>query len=159
MLKYEGIVRDAIIKYKFDEKAYLYKTFAKIILNDKKICRFLKTYDIIMPVPMHKRKMDLRGYNQTELIAREIANILNLKMPIGALIKIKDTTMQSTLNLAERKENVKGVYKATDGKIFEGKNVIIFDDIFTTGNTALEVAKVIKKAGAKNIIVLAIAKD
>ena len=84
---------------------------------------------------------------------------MNLKVPIGALIKIKDTTMQSTLNLAERKENVKGVYKATDGNIFEGKNVIIFDDIFTTGNTALEVAKVIKKAGAKNIIVLAIAKD
>ncbi len=71
-LKYENEVREKIIKYKFNENSYLYKTFAKIIIKDKKVYGFLKLYDIIIPVPMNKLK-NLRGYNQAELVANEIA--------------------------------------------------------------------------------------
>ena len=78
LFHYEGIVREKLIQYKFNERAYLYKTFSKIILNDKKICGFFEKYDIIIPVPIHKKRNLQRGYNQTELIAREIAKNTNL---------------------------------------------------------------------------------
>ncbi|MDE5830353.1 MAG: double zinc ribbon domain-containing protein, partial [Clostridia bacterium] len=73
MLRYDGMVRDKILSYKFDGKSYMYKTFSKIILNSKKICDILETYDIIVPVPIHKKRRTERGYNQSELIAKEIA--------------------------------------------------------------------------------------
>lgn len=56
ILKYEGIIRDKILQYKFEDKAYIYKTFAKIVLKNKKVCGLLKKYDIIIPVPIHKKK-------------------------------------------------------------------------------------------------------
>ena len=79
ILKYENLVRNKIIDYKFNEKAYIHKTFAKIILNNKKICSFLKKYDIIIHVPMYTKKKLWRGYNQTELIAKDLAKELQIK--------------------------------------------------------------------------------
>ena len=159
MLKYEGIVREKILDYKFNEKAYLYKTFSKIILNNKKICSFLKSYDIIVPVPVSKKKLNIRGYNQTELIAREIAKSLKLEFSRGNLIKVKDTEAQSTLNKAKRQENIKNCFLVSSNEEFTGKNVILFDDIYTTGSTAMECSKVLRKCNAKSILVLTIAKD
>ena len=78
MYRYESIIRNKIIEYKFSEKVYLHKTFSRLIINNRKICSFLKSYDIIIPVPMYKNKKYKRGYNQTELIARDIAKELNI---------------------------------------------------------------------------------
>ena len=159
MLKYEGKVREKIIKYKFNEQAYLYKTFSKIILNNKKICRFLKSYDIIIPVPISNNKYNKRGYNQTELIAKELAKKLKIKTSRDNLIKIKDTKMQSSLTKIKRKENIKNAFKVNNKEELENKSIILFDDIYTTGSTAKECSRVLKKAGAKQILVLTISKD
>ena len=78
LFNYEDIIRDTLIEYKFQNKAYLYKTFSLIILKNKKICGFLKNYDIIIPVPISKKRKRQRGYNQSELLAREIAKIISL---------------------------------------------------------------------------------
>ncbi len=158
-LRYKDIVRDNIIKYKFQNKAYLYKTFSKIILNNKKTCGFLKKYDIIIPVPISKKRKILRGYNQSCLIAYEIAKYLNLKCEDKCLIKQKDTIEQSKLNKQQRKINLKGAYKVINKQNLTDKNVLIIDDIYTTGSTVNECAKVLKEAGAKKIGVLTIAKD
>ena len=72
IFKYDEIIRQKLIEYKFQDKAYMYKTFAKIILKNKKVCGFLEKYDIIIPVPIHKKRRLKRGYNQTELIVKEI---------------------------------------------------------------------------------------
>ena len=90
IFKYEEIIRNEIIEYKFNDKPYLYRMFSKIIIEDKKSCEFLKSYDIIIPVPMHYKKERKRGYNQSSLIARQIAKfITELEYCDNSLIKIR----------------------------------------------------------------------
>lgn len=158
-LKYENIVREKIIAYKFGEAAYLYRTFVKIIIKNAKIYRFLQSYDIIIPVPMYKTKKNVRGYNQSELIAKEIAKTLNIKFRNNILTKIKNTKVQSTLSKNKRQENVRNVFEIINKEEIRNKKVILIDDIYTTGSTVNECARVLKKAGAKEIFVVTIAKD
>lgn len=159
IFKYEDIIRDIIIKYKFQNKPYLYKTFSKIILKNKKTCGFLEKYDIIIPVPISRKRKHERGYNQTQLIAKEIAKILNIKLGNNILIKERDTKAQSELSKKERAINIKDVFKITDYKTIKNMKILIFDDIYTTGSTANECARVLKEAGAQKVGVLTIAKD
>ena len=162
LFKYEGIIRNKIISYKFNDKPYLYKTFCEIFVKNKKVCEFLKKYDIIISVPMYKKKKNQRGYNQSELIAKETAKkVENIEYRNDILIKIKNTARQSSLNKEQRKENIKNAYliKSSNKEYILNKNILIFDDIYTTGSTANECAKMLKEAGAKNIGILTIAKD
>ncbi|MBO4816018.1 MAG: ComF family protein [Clostridia bacterium] len=159
LYKYEGTIRKKIIDYKFNNKAYLYKTFAKIILKNKKVCGFLKNYDIIIPVPIHKKRKLKRGYNQTELIAKEIAKYTHLKMENKVLLKNKNIVTQSLLNKKKREQNVKNAFYIKNVERILNKKILIFDDIFTTGSTVLECAKIFKKIRTKEIGVLTIAKD
>lgn len=159
ILKYENIIRKKIIDYKFNEKSYLYKTFGKIILNNKKIYSFLKKYDIILCVPMYKKKKKQRGYNQAELIAKELSEKLYIEFSLNNLVKIKDTKKQSTLTKIERTQNLKDAFEVKNKGILKNKKIILFDDIFTTGSTANECCNVLKKAGVKEIAVLTLAVD
>ncbi len=159
ILKYENIIRDKIINYKFNEKAYLYKTFAKIILKNKKIYGFLKKYDIIMCVPMHIKKKMLRGYNQSELIAKELAKKLQIEKQFNNLVKIKDTKKQSTLTKEQRKINLKNAFQIKNSEKVKNKKVILFDDIYTTGSTVEECSKVLKRVGVSSIAVVTLAID
>lgn len=157
---YKNEIRKLIIDYKFNDKAYLYKIFSQIIIKNKKICGILEKYDIIMPVPIHYIRKKQRGYNQSELVAKEIAKYIeNLKIENKIFKKIKNNKPQSLLNRKERKRNVENVYKIEEKDKIKNKNIIIFDDIYTTGNTVNELAKILKENGAKNILVLTIAKD
>lgn len=158
-LKYENFVRDKIILYKFYEQSYLYKTFVKIIIKNKKIYRFLKLYDIIISVPMTETKKKIRGYNQSELIAKELAKSLGLIFAKDILVKVKETQTQSTLSKTQRKNNIKGAFQVLDKTKIENKKVVLIDDIYTTGNTVNECSRMLKKAGAKQIVVVTIAKD
>ncbi len=159
VLKYKDIIRNKIIDFKFNEKSYLYKTFAKIILNNEKIYSFLKKYDIIICVPMYRSKKMLRGYNQCELIANELAKELQIQKNFNNLIKIKDTKKQSTLTKKERTTNIKDAFKVKDDKKVNNKKIILFDDIYTTGNTVNECSKVLKQAGAREVLVITLAVD
>ena len=112
LFKYKNEIRNLILDYKFRDKSYLYELFAKIITKNEKICGILEKYDIIIPVPIHKKRKKQRGYNQSELVARQISkNIANLQLENKAFIKIKNNKPQSTLNKKERKQNEKNVYK------------------------------------------------
>lgn len=159
IFKYEDIIRSTLIKYKFQNKAYLYKTFSKIIVKNKKIYSFLKNYDIIIPVPISKKRNRQRGYNQSYLIAKEIAEKSNLKCEKKCLVKQKDTIEQSKLDKEQRKINVQGAYGIINKEKLINKNVLLLDDIYTTGNTVKECAKRLKQSGAKKVGVLTIAKD
>lgn len=159
IFKYEGIIRDKILQYKFEDKAYMYNTFAKIILKNEKICGLLKKYDIIIPVPIHKKRKAQRGYNQTQLIASKISKYLEIKLCDDVLIKSKNTIAQSKLNKNKRKQNIKGAFKILNSEKIQGKNILLFDDIYTTGSTVNECSKILTRAGAKGVGVLTIAKD
>ncbi len=159
LFKYLGIIRRKIIEYKFNDKPYLYKMFCKTIIENKKTCEFIKSYDIIIPVPIYKKRKKSRGYNQSELISREIAKKLNLQMFNNVLIKISNNEMQSKLNRKQRLKNVKNVYKIINKEKITNKDVIIFDDIYTTGSTINECISILKKANVNKIGVLILAKD
>jgi ComF family protein len=159
ILRYENIVREKIIEYKFNEKTYLYNTMEKIILNDEKICSFLKKYDIIIPVPMYKKRKQSRGYNQTELISKKLAKDLKIESSNKVLRKVIDTKKQSTLTKKERIKNVENAFNVVNSKSIENKNVILLDDIFTTGSTLNECSRMLKLAGTKEIAILTIAVD
>lgn len=156
IFKYEGIIRDKLLQYKFDEKSYLYKFFAEIMLNN---CNLIDTCDIILAVPIHKKRFIKRGYNQSELIARYLAKKLNTEYSNKVLIKVFNNKPQSTLNKTSRQANVLGMYKVINSQKIQNKNILLIDDIFTTGCTLNECAKVLKFNGAKSIAVLTVAKD
>lgn len=159
LFKYENIIRERIIDYKFREKAYLGETFEKMVIKNQKIYSFLKKYDIILYVPMFKKHKLARGYNQSELIAKKLAKTLGICLEKNNLTKIIDTKKQSLLTKEQRKKNIKGAFKIKYPERIKDKNIILFDDIFTTGSTVNECSKRLKKAGANEIVILTIATD
>ena len=159
LYEYKGLIRKIILDYKFNSKSYFCNFFVKMLLNCKKTYRLFSFYDIIIPVPMEKKKEFKRGYNQAKLITDILCNNLSLISGNSVVLKIKNTKTQSTLNLIDRKENIKNAFLVKNTLQVKNKNIIIFDDICTTGSTANELARVLKEAGAKEILVLVIAKD
>lgn len=160
LFKYDGIIKDTLIKYKFREKNYKYKGFVNFLLKNKKICEILKSYDIIIPVPIHRIRKLERGYNQSELLATEIAKSIDgLKFETKILIKKINNKPQSTKGKLERKQNVIGAYYLKNEYKLKNKKVILLDDIFTTGNTVNECCKILRKADVKLVDVITIAKD
>ncbi len=159
IFKYDDIIRSIIIDYKFNEKAYIYRSIAEFINKNKKVYSKLYFYDIIMPVPISKKRKKVRGYNQSLLIAKEMAKIYDLKLKKNIIIKTKNNMAQSNLNKKDREANVVNAYKIIETKEITNKKILLIDDIFTTGATVNECSKTLKNAGAKKIDILTIAKD
>ena len=159
IFRYEEKIRNLILQYKFNDKAYLYKTFCEFIVKNKKAFDFIKKYDIIIPVPIHKKRLKTRGYNQSELIAKELTKRTKLIFLKDVLVKKINNNDQSTLNKKEREENAKNVYKLINSEKIKNKNVLIFDDIYTTGATINSCIKELENVGVKNIGILTLAKD
>ncbi len=157
--EYKGLIRKLLLKYKFLGASYFCHFFANVILNNKKINEILKFYDIMIPVPMDKIKKLKRGYNQTELIANIIKKEKKITVKTDDIKKIKSTKTQSKLNFFERQENIREAFFIENKEAIKNKNVVLFDDIYTTGATVNEISKMLKQAGANKILVLVIAKD
>lgn len=147
IFKYEGIIKDRLINFKFNDKIYIYKAFVNFIIKNKKICRFLKNYDIIIPVPIHYKRRIKRGYNQSALIAKEIAKKDNsIEYIDNVLLKQKNNKPQSTKNKKDRQQNVIGAYYIKNEYKIYNKKILLLDDIYTTGSTVNECAKALKQA-------------
>lgn len=157
--KYDGIIRKTIIDYKFNDKSYIYKTYTNFFLKNEKFCEIIKKYDIIIPVPISSKRSKQRGYNQSLLIAKELAKKTNIKLENKCLIKSKNIIEQSKLNKEERKQNIIGVYKLKNEQKIKNQKILIVDDIYTTGSTVNECCKTLLKAKPSKIGVLTIAKD
>jgi ComF family protein len=157
-LVYADAVTFAVQNYKYNNKRYLAKHFARIMLRE-----YLKmkdegvTIDIIAYVPLFNSRQKKRGFNQSELLAKELAELTNLPLSRDNLIRIKDTETQTHLTYKERQENLNGAFKITDKTEFDDKNVLLIDDVLTTGSTVNHCAEVLKKAKAKNVYVLTFA--
>ena len=159
IFKYEGLIRKLIIDYKFHEKSYIYETFVNFILKNEKIFKKLKTYDTIIPVPISKKRMKERGYNQSLLLARKISYVLHIALETRCLFKIKNVTEQSKLNKKERQQNIQSVYELKNGEILNNKQILLIDDIYTTGSTVNECSRILQQANPKKIDVFVLAKD
>lgn len=159
IFKYEGIIRRMILNYKFNEKSYLYITFVNFLLKNEKFFKILKSYDTIIPVPISSERRNERGYNQSELLAKELAKKLNIECVKNCLIKNKNIIEQSRLTKAERQKNIQGVYILKNKERLINKKLLLIDDIFTTGSTVNECCKILKQANPRKIDVFTIAKD
>jgi len=145
------------IKYNKNQKIVskfsnlLYEFILENITDDMVFSNFYNP--IFIPIPMHTKNLKERGYNQSEMIVKEILKIdKNFNGSFNALTKIKETPHQSTLkNKSERLRNLKGCFFADTEKV-KNRNIILIDDVITTGTTMEEAAKTLREAGAKKII-------
>ena len=114
--------------------------------------------DLVLPVPMYAAKQRKRGYNQAELIARELSKNLNLICASEILVRIRKTTPMKELNDEERRKNVERAFLVKEN-VVKYKKILLVDDIYTTGSTVNECCKIINEAKPNKIGVLTIAKD
>lgn len=113
----------------------------------------------VMPIPLSRQRRRARGYNQAELIARHFAATLDLPLETHALVRTRHTKPQSeTTSISERMHNIHGVFAVRNPDAVRGKNILLIDDVYTSGTTFLEAASVLHEAGAARIIALAAAK-
>ena len=108
-----------------------------------------KSFDLITCIPQNSHTLHHRGYNQSELIAKELSKLINVPF-LKTLHRTNDGARQATLNRAQRKENVKKCYTATN-KTFNNETILLVDDVYTTGETANYCAKLLKGMGAKEV--------
>ena len=111
------------------------------------------SFNYIVPVPLHKSRFRDRTYNQSEFIARGISNIISVPVLNDGVIRVRFTGTQTRLNKSQRKENVLGAFEANPkhAKKITGRNIVLADDVITTGATILECAASLKKASAGKI--------
>lgn len=128
------------------------------------ICRkspllpIMERYDYLLPVPLHLKRLRQRGFNQSLVLAKTIFPTEKEKIRFDLLIRQTETSSQAGLNGAERKRNVKGAFTVTYPSKVNGLNLLLFDDVFTTGTTVNECSKVLMAAGAGNVDVLTICR-
>jgi len=154
-MKYNEVIKNLVVRFKNQHDFGLAKLFTKWIINRKK---FDSDY-IIVPVPLFKKRIIKRGYNQSLILAKCLAESAGMKY-MNVLERTRDTNSQATKTIQERADNVKNAF-ALNKKYLEfvrGKNFIILDDVITTGATLFECAKILHKGGAKNIELVAIAR-
>lgn len=159
LFSYEEPIREKILQYKFEDKAYLASTIYEFFMNNEKLYGFLKKYDIMIPIPISSSRKRERGYNQSELLARKISRMASIPIEMQVLKKVKHNQPQSSLNRQQRKQNVKNVYKVQNELKIQNKKILLFDDIYTTGSTANECARILKGAGNSTVGILTIAID
>jgi len=157
MSKYEGLVKQLISALKFDYIEDIAQKLAELFVQsvDKADLADKLNKQLILPIPLHKKRYLERGFNQSELIAAEIAKLLNMQFNKVGLDRIKNTKQQANLNKEQRINNMKDAFCASIDQIPE--IVYLFDDVFTTGQTMNEAAKALKQAGAKRVNVLVLA--
>jgi ComF family protein len=144
---YDGLLKDIIHSFKYHNATY-YKTFLAKILFDALSHKEIDC-DLITFVPLHWTRMISRGYNQAALIARELARLLGLDLRYDILKKTRRTLPQVGLGRYRRKKNITGAFCASG---VAGKAVLVVDDVVTTGQTAREVSRALKKAGASRVL-------
>jgi ComF family protein len=115
-------------------------------------------FDLVVPMPLHWFRRWRRGFNQSELLAREVSRRLGLPMAAGVLARRRHAPPQSGLSSAARRRNVAGLFSVKDRLEVEGRRVLLVDDVLTTGATAQSAARALKSAGAAQVVVLTLAR-
>lgn len=159
LYSYEGIIKDCIYSFKYYNKPYFYKFFGSLVLNFM-IANDYTNFDYITSVPLHKSKMRTRGYNQSELIAKYIADELFIPY-VNALKRTKKTTKQSQQSKEDRRKNLKGAFTVKSpqkNEKIKNSNVLLVDDVYTTGSTADECSKALLNFGVTKVYVITIAR-
>ena len=156
---YEKALRKCIHLFKYYREKKLAKPLGKLLINYlSENTQYYQKVDLIIPVPLHKNDLVVRGFNQSLLLAIEIGNYFSIPVGRDILIKKKITTFQIKLSKKEREKNLINAFLIKEPERIKEKNILLIDDVFTTGSTVRECSKELKKARAKNIGVLTLAR-
>lgn len=154
---YDGKVRDAIHGLKYNERLDTVRFFASELLEE-----LLKMgeFDIIVPVPLSPKRIVSRGFNQAALVARCLAKAAGARADMDSLRRVREVSPQVGLERNERIANIRGVFAVDDknARYVAGRDILIIDDVLTTGATANECARVLINAGAKSAKALTVAR-
>lgn len=157
--RYEGAVKDLILLYKYRGFEVLARILAEFVLESLEPEEDLWSgVEAVVPVPLHRAKEKRRGFNQAAVLARELARKRELKMATGRLQKTRPTAAQTSLQAGERETNLRGAFRVRKADGLKGKVVLLVDDVFTTGSTIRECSRALKKAGAKEVRAVTIAR-
>ncbi|MBR2273822.1 MAG: ComF family protein [Alphaproteobacteria bacterium] len=158
----------AAIRYdNFSKRLVLDFKFAAHIENKKLLARWLYLAgkdifeagaDLIVPVPLHYTRLLKRKYNQSAVLAGELAKMTNIIVDYDVLKKIKYTLPQTQCDGKQRHKNIKGAFTITHPERIKGKRIVLIDDVYTTGSTTKECTKTLLKFGAKSVDILTVAK-
>ena len=155
MLLYRNKLPNALARFKYKNDRQIGKILIRELGKDTMAQLKRLPIDGIVPVPMHWKKEKMRGYNQAYLLAKEIGKILEKPVYKNYLIRTVSTVAQKGLSEKERKKNIKRAFKI--GKnVVELNYILLVDDIYTTGATALACSDVLKEAGVKKVYVTCI---
>jgi ComF family protein len=151
---------------KYKGKLQLVRPFSRLLLDA--FCRYWQVayFDLIIPVPLHKKKLQSRGFNQAHLLVKdwpaEISQMqgtaVNIHIAADVLVRQKWTRPQTGLGRKGRISNIKNAFDLTDAALVRGKRILLVDDVFTTGSTVNECARVLMNGGAESVNVLTLAR-
>ncbi len=156
---YEGTLRDAILRLKHLSGETLAELLGELWAEYAAPRLTALSADAVVPVPLHWRRRLGRGYNQSEAVARALAGRLGLPLHPNWLRRLRNTAMQTRQSPTARADNVRGAFHARPRPEIKGRSVLLVDDVMTTGSTAGEAARALRKAGAARVVVAVLARS
>ncbi|MEO7318055.1 MAG: ComF family protein [Chthoniobacteraceae bacterium] len=153
-----GLVRELVHRFKYDRCLYLRAPLAEWLaetLEDERI--LAHPFDWIVPVPLHAARMREREFNQADVLAQLVAERHGERV-LHALKRIRYTTTQTRLDREERMQNLRNAFRVRHSRRVSGSHLILVDDVFTTGSTVDECARVLKESGAASVRVITVAR-
>ena len=157
---YDGVIKKAILALKFKYSTEVGKELSNLLVQKLLTRGTLFKEGTVVPVPIYWRRENTRGFNQSEVVGGIVAQQMGWKFIPDLLIKSRSTTSQVELSVEARKQNLKGVFSVSlhNSLFLISSSIILFDDVFTTGSTLKEAAKVLKHAGATKVWGMTIAR-
>lgn len=157
-LLFDGAVRELIHQFKYSGKTMLRRPLGLYAADH--LHRFVSGSrpDVIIPVPLHRKRLRQRGFNQAVLLGEVFAKKWGLPLLRNSLRRVRWTEPQVNLSAAKRLENVSGAFALAGACDLSGRRVLLVDDVYTTGSTVNECAKVLKHAGAEAVIAVTVAR-
>lgn len=156
-VKYDNFSKKLILDFKFSDHLENKKLLSYwLFMAGDDI--FKQGVDVIIPVPLHCARLFKRKYNQSAVLADGLSKLCNIPADYSSLKKIKHTTPQIQCSGKQRTRNVKDAFHVTAPESIKGKRIVLIDDVYTTGSTLNECAKVLKNAGAKSVDALTVAR-
>lgn len=158
---YEEPIRSMILKLKYASNGFIAKALAPYLaaVYLQRIQPNLDQPPIIIPVPLHRSRQNERGYNQSDVLAREVASYLDLPLATDVLIRANKTIIQKHMDAETRAKNMHGAFTIKPMQVskIQNQNVLLLDDVYTTGATSNECVSTLRKNGARHVVVLTIA--
>ncbi len=155
---YQTTLQQAIHFFKFEKKKVFARPLIQLINTHMPSDCNIAEYDFILPIPIHKKRLRERGFNQATLLANGIAKAGGVPLLTNTLVRHRHTVAQSSLNREARQQNLTGAFEIRNPAIIRDKRLLIFDDVFTTGATIREVVSELWTADPAEVDVLTLAR-